>query len=137
MTQYELTPADVADLRCWRKTAGSAPDGSNTGYPFIVVSPSDGKLYLHSLGHCVAGELRPEVMCALLLNERLEPGYCRRIVSPDCTIEEALRTPHERQLALRRRLENSANARAHADEAAELLRRRRTHLDVTKIDLFD
>lgn len=114
---YELTAADIMDLRVWRKSAGSLPDGLPLhmyDVAFMVVAPSDGTLCLHSQGKCVAAGLRAEVMCALLYMERLEPGYCASVCDPAITIEEALRTP-----AMRLEARRAAAARAAADREAQ------------------
>lgn len=135
---HKLTAPDIADLRYWRAKSGTAPDGeSDRGAPFLTCSPSDGALYLHSQGRCVAGTLSAPVMCALLLNERLEPGYCRRVCDPACTIEEALRTPQERREAAQRLSAANAEQRQRQQEQDETARRRASQLDYSTLELDD
>lgn len=121
---HTLTPADIMDLRLWsRSGAPLGPDGT-TGHhvPCLVVSPSDGTLYLHSGGRTVAGALAPHVMVALLYNERLEPGFCRAVSDPALTVEEALRTPALRLEARTRREQSDALSRAQDRLEAEARR---------------
>jgi hypothetical protein len=128
---YALTPADITDLRVWRAKGGRIHDGDGPGgrgYPFIVCSPSDGTLYLHSNGYTVAGGLAPHVMCALLHNERIEPGWCDSASDPAIDPTEALRSPVERIAAKRQRDVNAAHARLAREERDEAARRRATQV---------
>lgn len=123
--RYELTAVDIMDLRLWRARSGSSLDGGpSRDVPFIVIAPSDGSLYLHSQGRTVAGTLSPQVMCALLHNERLEPGFCDRVARADVTIEQALWTPERRAASIQRRAVLDAQDRqARADQEHARTRR--------------
>lgn len=115
--QYDLSPADIMDLRLAAKSRGFISDGTNTGFPFITFILSDNSYALHSQGFTVAVHSDPEVMSALLRNERIEAGYVRRVTDPKIPIDEAAMSPEEaRELRLRR---DSVNARAR-DHAASL-----------------
>jgi hypothetical protein len=130
-TAYRLTPADIADIRALRRQGRGfgSPDGNGiTDVPYLVCSPSDGTLYLHSRGRGVIGGMRPEVMCALLLAERLEPGFVDRIADPSCTVEEALRSPVDRAAAQERLKAAQAAERARTAAKADENRRRSRQL---------
>lgn len=135
-TPYTLTAADVMDLRLWRCQGHGALslDGlpTNVDVPVLCVSPSDGTLYLHAAGRCVAGGCSPQAMTALLWAEALERGFCLRIADPACSIEEALWSPQDRQSAIRRRnaaeASDRARQRAADDLKAEASRRDRAQL---------
>jgi hypothetical protein len=128
MTGPQLTAADIMDLRLWAAKGHlhSSPDGTERiGVPYLVISASDGGLYLHSQGRVVAGQLRAEAMHALLWAERLEPGFCMMACDATLTIEECLRTPQERQEARRRfQAREAANRAAEAAQREQEARRR-------------
>lgn len=141
---YILTPADVSDLRSWRaRNRGSCAftvPRMNTAY--IVCSPSDGTLYLNSPQQdegplTVAGGLSAQAMCALLIAERLEPGFCAQLCDTGLTIEEALRDPLARAQARSRAAAAQAHAKAALIDAAAERTRRASHLDLAKLDLSD
>lgn len=140
MTGYTLTPSDVMDLRHWRKTVGASVgrysrEDLHTSAPYIMCSRSDGCLMLVSGTFVVAAGLAPQVMCALLHAEALQPGFCAQLADSRLTIEEALRTPQERQEALRRQSAANAKAKLELEAAQAAARRRRVQLvdPVTKI----
>lgn len=134
---YTLTAADIADLRVWAKSCGT---GNEDGFPavpvpYLVCSSSDGSLHLHSQGRTVASGLRSEVMCALLYNEKLEPGFCRAVCDPTLTILEALNTPAARQSAKSRILARNAADKAEAVARAATSKRRASQLNPLAMSL--
>lgn len=139
---YELSPADIMDLRLAAKSRGFIHDGVNVGYPFITYIMSDNTYALHSQGFTVAVHADAEVMAAMLRNERIEPGYIRRVTDPKVPIDEAAMSPEEaRELRLRRDRGN-ALAREHQNrlEAENLRReslRRSTSADHVSLKLED
>lgn len=124
---HALTPADIMDLRIWRAAnrQSCAFTVARTDVPYIVCSPSDGTLYLNTERGTVASGVSPQALCALLINERLEPGYCARVCDPACTIEEALLDPASRAAAARRAAAGAAHARLAREDAEDRARESR------------
>lgn len=144
LTPHILTPADIMDLRQWRGSHGVSKDGgfspASLDVPYLVCSASDGALFLHSQGRCVAGGLSPGVMCALLVNERIERGWVAQVADALLSPEDALRSPAARAEARARIDAIAARDRiATATEAAER-HRRALHFkpaDHSTLDLSD
>lgn len=130
--RYELTAADILDHRVWRSKGGmtghGGPHAEHLSCPYIIMSPSDGLIIVWSQGRPVAASYRPEVACAMLWNERLEPGWCEAASDPTLNPEEALLDPLSRREARIRAHTLAANARQRAAEAELAARRRRTQL---------
>lgn len=79
--QYSLTAVDVMDLRVRMARAGAAfiLDGMPpTSAPFIVWGGDE--YSLHASGACLARSESANVICALIRNERIEPGFTRALL---------------------------------------------------------
>lgn len=121
--QYALTVPDILDLRMKMKR-NFISDGTNVGYPFITYGLAGKEYYLHSEGFTVAISANNDVIAACLRNERLEPGYCRRILSALEAPDIALLIPEARHDETARRNEHAARIRFNQQEAADLARER-------------
>lgn len=135
-----LTPAIIMDLRISLPTRGSA-DGTNDrlGVPFIIYIPSDDVFCLHAYGSGQAVHADPRVLAQMIRCERAEPGFIRRVLSPEepCTIATLAPDARARyaatQAAERARLRQQAE---DTDEARWAVRRA-SMIDPAKISLDD
>lgn len=112
MITPSLTPADIALLRARMGRLGfvSTSGDWRSPAPFVVYSASDGEFYLHSQGSLVAIGPGPTIL-ACLVSERLEPGYCRRILDPAEPVDYAALSPAQRADRDRQRAADAAWAR--------------------------
>lgn len=129
---YVLTAPDLMTLRHrMNHTNGFISDGV-TGVlaqaPWITFILSDHSYALHSGGFTVAVTPSDEIACWLLRNERIEPGYVRRILDPALPIDVALEPPEDRRAWQAQQNANAASARAQRDADAAAAQRRRTQL---------
>lgn len=129
---YTLTAPDLMDLRLrMNRTGGFISDGVGgvlAQAPWVTYIMTDHAYALHSGGFTVAITPKDEVACWLLRNERIEPGFVRRILDPALPIDVALEPPEERRAYQRQQNANAATARAQAAEDDAEARRRRTQL---------
>lgn len=122
---YELTPADLMDLRAKMRSVGtlrSEITAESCSIPFIVYSTPTKEYCLQGQGMTLAVSDRAEVICWLLAQERHEAGYVRSLLRPDLPVDLAL-SPEKRAAA--KREEHAFYAALRASEAEELARRQR------------
>lgn len=129
---YTLTAPDLMTLRtCMNRSGGFISDGV-TGVlaqaPWVTFILTDNAYALHSGGFTVAITPSDEVACFLLRNERIEPGYVRRILDPALPIDIALEPPEDRRAWQAARNAEAATQRQQRAEAEDAARRRRTQL---------
>jgi len=118
--QYALTAADIIELRIRMARAGAAfvIDGEpRTVAPFIVWG--GGEYALHAAGACLARSERAEVICALLRNERIEPGYTRALLDAADPCDLLALPPDRRAIEREKRAREAANHRARLREHQE------------------
>jgi len=144
---YQLTEHDLLTLRARMARIGFISDGV-TGVlsqaPWFTYILATHEYALHSDGATVAVTDRDDVACALLRNERIEQGYCRRILSPHTDVQEALKSPEARAELSRRRADEAARqrfaerlAREQEDEARTRRNNALKRVDPTTISLDD
>jgi len=144
---YTLTEVDLLTLRARMARIGFISDGV-TGVlaqaPWVTYILSTHEYALHSDGATVAVTDNDDVACALLRNERIEQGYCRRILDPRTDVQVALQSPEARAEWSRRRNEDAARQRFAERlerEAEDEARTRRNNalkrVDPTTISLDD
>ena len=131
---YELTPADVMDLRAsvrW-PLADPSVDGPQTPY---ITYAREGRMALNApgfseeafalyvRGHIRAISTRPEVLGACLRCEYAEPGFIDRILNPAVDCETVTLNPDERALLESRRRFEAKRDREAAEAAARTARK--------------
>lgn len=116
MTLPTLTPELVLTLRASVRHRSSDGTNDRLGTPFMVAIPSEGTFALHAYGTCVAVHADPRVLGALMLSERIEPGFIRWVLDSKDPPDLAMLNPLER-------------ARQRSALAAESARRRQAALD--------
>lgn len=136
---YELSAADITMLRVWSHSTGFISDGTDAGFPFITFILSDRTYALHSQGRTVAVSPSPDIISACLRNERIEPGYCRRILDPLTPPDVASLSPEARLAHARQNALSADQERRYAEEQEAIRRRRftQTHVDVNAVTLDD
>lgn len=151
---YQLTSADIMDLRASVRWQLTSPYDGPAAAPFIIYareSPTSANapayhpdtFALHTEGHLRALSDRLEVLGACLRAEWGEPGFVRRILNPAVDCHTASLNPEERaSLESRRRFEAKRD-RELADEQARSDRRKTASApqpnphQTTLSDLFD
>lgn len=144
---YQLTEHDLLTLRARMARIGFISDGV-TGVlsqaPWFTYILATREYALHSDGFTVAVTDDDRVACALLRNERVEQGYCRRILDPRTDVQVALQSPEARAEWSRRRADEQARqrfaerlAREQEDEARARRNSALARVDPTTIDLDD
>lgn len=143
---YVLSEADLMTLRVRMNRSGGLISDGVTGVlaqaPWVTYILSEHAYALHSGGFTVAITPSDDLACYLLRNERIEPGYVRRILDPALPVDVALQPPEDRRAWQAARNAEAATARQQRAEAEEQARRRRTQLkpldasDLTIEDLF-
>lgn len=111
-----LTPEIILTLRASVRHRSSDGTNDRLGVPFMVAIPSEGTFSLHAYGTCVAVHADPRVLGALMLSERIEPGFIRWVLDSKDPPDLAGLNPLER-------------ARQRSALAAESARRRQAALD--------
>jgi len=144
---YRLTEADLMDLRARMARIGFISDGVGgvlAQAPWITFILATREYALHSDGATVAVTDRDDIACALLRNERIEQGYCRRVLDPRTDVQTALQSPEARAELSRRRNEDEARRRfaerlerEAEDEARARRRNAMARVDPTTISLDD
>lgn len=142
LARVGLTPADIMDLRLSVRALVADPTGATLIAPCVRYNPAGDTYELHQQGNVLCAHPRGEVILALLRAERFEPGYIRRALDPQYTIEEAAQDADEAERARRKRAASDASTRAfqRAQEDAERARRRATPAEPftgSLDDLFD
>ena len=137
---YQLTPADIADLRASLHSRPHDATGDSLGFPFIVWGQAGREWYLHAYGRTMATSKRIEPLAACLIAERAEPGFIARVLDVSWTVEEALldadarREARVRQMAARAAETLAATDRENAREAARRVRPEHlTHLTLDSL----
>jgi hypothetical protein len=128
---YALTEADLLDLRVRMARVGFISDGVHgpaAAAPWITYVLSTREYALHSEGFTVAVTDRDDLACALLRSERIEPGFCRRVLDPLTPVDVALVTPEQRAAYHRDRNAEAVLRRLEREEAEAAARRRRSQL---------
>jgi hypothetical protein len=135
---FPLTPAVVMDLRVSMSMRGSS-DGTNDriGVPFLVYSPSEDAFVLHAYGSPQAMHADPRVLAQVMRCERAEAGFIRRILSAQEPCDVATLSPDARARYAHTQAAEAARRRLLAQEAAETLSRRASHIDPAKLSLDD
>lgn len=140
---YQLTAIDIIDLRVkMGRNFISDGTGGRYGAPFVTFAMASKEYILHAGGVTVAVSTRPELIAACLRNERIEAGYCRRILSATEPPDVAAMTPEERYDRQLKVSENAAKARAYLrDQEASSAERHRmaktTPADYADLSLDD
>lgn len=132
-----LTPAIVMDLRLSCPSLRNLGRGVNMGVPYILWLPADEVFCLHAYGSPQAKHPDASILGLMLKNERAEPGFIRRVLSPAEPCDAASLNPHARALYIKRRAAERASAEAYRAEQAAALLRRASLLDPAKLTLDD
>lgn len=128
---YVLDAPALMTLRCRLRSSGFVRDGSEgvmLAAPWVTYLLASHEYVLHNQGYVIAITPSDDVACYLLRNERIEPGYVRRILDPALPIDVALEPPEERRAWTVQQNANAATARAQRDADALAAQRRRTQL---------
>ena len=141
---YTLTEADLMTLRLRMNRSGGLISDGVSGVlaqaPWVTYILSEHAYALHSGGFTVAITPSDDLACYLLRNERIEPGYVRRILDPSLPVDVALQPPEERRAWQAARNAEAATARLQRQEAEDAARRRRTQLkplDASNLSIED
>lgn len=139
----ELTPTLLMALRITNKGLPLKDNEGAPSGPYITLAlwPGEGEYVVHSQGYAVAKSTDSGIALALLRSERIEAGFCRRVLGSSEPIDEATQSPEARARLAAQRASDAHAARmykASQDEAAAEARRRRAQLrpaDVASIGL--
>lgn len=123
-----MTPADLTLLRASMKDIlRHSKGGANLDVPYILCIPADGTFCLHAYGAPQAISSDLSLLGTLMLAERLEPGYTRRVLSSATDPETALlSTP-----------QHADRLQTHTNATAAFAQRKLFAYDTSKISLND
>lgn len=135
-----LTPHRLMALRITNKGLPLRDNEGAPSGPYITTSlwPGEGEWFLHSGGFTVAKALHGETILALLRCERIEPGWCSRVLASSEPIDEAFLPPDARSRLASQRAAHDAQTRLYKESADAEAARRRSHFrpaDVSTIGL--
>lgn len=118
---YQLTPADIMDLRgSVRWQLATELTGNPAAVPVIRFDKVDRFFYLHSEGHVRCRHQRIEVLGACLRMEAAEPGWIKRALDSRETCFEALLDAETRAQARATRAAEEARHRNRIANAADI-----------------
>ena len=132
-----LTPADVLTLRLSAKGLRAFGGGVDLGTPYILWLPADALFCLHAYGAPQAKHADAGLLGLMLKNERVEPGYIRRVLSAAEPPDRASLNPSAHAAEAARMDAERRRQAARAAETAAAASRRFASLDISRLTLDD